>query len=120
MLILVCFKMALSSHVSLLEVVSSASSACLLSKVIITYLTQQKRPPLGWVTKVFGSLLLGAYIYVTLILITTFAIESERDGIFVSTDPRQGLEESSGNLPRRNGSHSHNVYSGSNPHFGSF
>ena len=96
MLIIVCFKMALSSQVSLLEVISSASSACLLSKVILTYLTERMKSPLGWVSKIIGSFVSGAYIYFTLVLITTFAIESERDGILVSADPKQGVEESSG------------------------
>ena len=102
MLVIVCFKMALSSHVSLLEVVSSTSSACLLSKVMITYVCDQMRAPLGWFRKAAESLILGVFIYVTLILITFFAIESERDGILVARSPSQGVEESSGEITIKN------------------
>ena len=96
MLTIVCFKIALSSNVSLLEIISSASSACILSKVIIEYITEQMTPPLGVFKKGIGSILLGAYIYITLVLITTFAIESERDGLLVHSDPTLGSEDSSG------------------------
>ena len=54
MLIIVCFKMALSSHVSLLEIISSTSSACLLAKVIISYVTERRTKPLGFFKKVIG------------------------------------------------------------------
>ena len=41
MLVIVCFKMALSTRVSMLEMASSISSACLFSKAVVAYLMQQ-------------------------------------------------------------------------------
>ena len=94
MLIIMSFKMALSSKVSLLEVLSSASSACLLARMIISYFVRYHTKPMGFLKMLFGSLILGSFIYVTLISITTFAIESERDGLFTEYDPY--YENSSG------------------------
>ena len=96
MLVIVCFKTSLSSRISVLEIVSSASSAILLSKMMIAYVAERAATPLGLVKKLFGSLTLGTLIYVTLVLITTFAIESERDGILISVDPKRGSEDSAG------------------------
>ena len=98
LLVIVCFKISLSSHVSLIEIVSSASSACLLSKVILAYIYQQTTATLGAFKNLIFSTMLGAFIYVTLTLITIFAIESERDGILVKSDPTLGSEDSSGLL----------------------
>ena len=94
MLVIVCFKMALSSELEVLNMISGASSACLLSKTIITYVTQKKISPFGLMKEMIGSLFLGSFIFVTLIMITTFAIESERDGILISLDPTR--EDSAG------------------------
>ena len=41
MLVIVCFKMALSTRVSMLEMASSISSACLFSKAVVAYLMQR-------------------------------------------------------------------------------
>ena len=96
MLILMSFKTALSSHVSLLEIISTSSSACLLANAFISFISHQRTAPLGVLKKVFGSFLLGSFICVTLLIVTIFAIEAERDGILVSSDPTQGSEDSSG------------------------
>ena len=72
MLIVVCFKTALSSTLSWLEVLSSTSSACLLSKVIIDYASDQQLEPLGLLKKLLGSWILGMFIYTTLMMITAF------------------------------------------------
>ena len=94
MLVLVCFKMALSSQLILIDMISGMSSACLLSKTILVYITETKQSPIGFVKKIFSSLFGGLFIYLTLLMITTFAIESERDGIFVPYDPTR--EDSAG------------------------
>ena len=96
MLILVTFKAALSSHVSLLEVISISSSACLLANAFISFISYARTTPLGALKKISGSLLLGSFTSVTLLIVTIFAIEAERDGILVSSDPTQGSEDSSG------------------------
>ena len=94
MLVIVCFKMALSSQFVLLELFSSFSSACLLARTILTYVMGKKTIPLNFMEKVIGSLLLGIFIFITLTMINSFAIESERDGILIPLDPTK--EDSAG------------------------
>ena len=96
MLVIVCFKIALSARVSLLELFSSTSSACLFSKVVVHHIKNRIGIQLKLWKTVILTLIATAYIYCSLILITTFAIESERDGIMIPTDPTSGVEESSG------------------------
>ena len=96
MLIIVSFKTALSFEVSLLEVISSLSSACLLSKVIINSIIQQHSQPTRTVKKIAYSVVLGIFIRFTINMITMFSIEAERDGILVSNDPTLGSEDFSG------------------------
>ena len=96
MLVIVCFKIALSSRVSLLEVFSSTSSACLFSKVVVHHVKIRIGTQLNVWKTVILTITATAYIYCSLILITTFAIESERDGIMIPNDPTSGVEESSG------------------------
>ena len=96
MLVIVCFKMALSAKVSLLEILSSTSSAILFTKVVVAYAAQRMTIAMGYVKMVLANLLVAAFMYSTLILITAFAIESERDGILVRTNAKSGVEESSG------------------------
>ena len=59
MLILVCFKMSLSSKVTILELISSASSTCLFGKLILTNLSAKS---IGTFKKILGSLLLGSHL----------------------------------------------------------
>ena len=97
MLVIVCFKMALSTRVSLLEIASSASSACFFSKAVVKYAMHRRCvESRGFLKMLLSSLILSLFTYCTLILVTTFAIESERDGILVRNDPTSGIEESSG------------------------
>ena len=97
MLVIVCFKMALSTRLSFLEMASSFSSACLFSKAVVTCMMQRlSNESSGFVRMLFWTLVLSSFTYCTLILVTTFAIESERDGLLVPNDPTSGVEESSG------------------------
>ena len=95
MLVIVSFKMALSSKVSLLEIISSMSSSCLFARMIITYYDQFNTKPMGLTKKLGGILLLGSFICTSLFSITTFAIVSELDGLFTEYNP---LKENSSGL----------------------
>ena len=96
MLVIVCFKIALSSRVSWLEILSSASSALIFSKVVIEYAMARLHYQSNMIKMLLWTLLMASFSYSTLILITTFAIEAENDGLLIGNDRTRGMEESSG------------------------
>ena len=98
MLIIVCFKIALSSRVSLLDLLSSMSSAFMLSHLILDLILERISVSLNISRKVTFLFLAGSSMHITVFLIASFAIESERDGLFILVDPSDGFEKSSGLL----------------------
>ena len=78
MLLIICLKMALSSQLVMIDLISGASSACLLAKTIVSYVTERQVEPPGFLRKMLRILFWGAFMYFTLMMITIFAIESER------------------------------------------
>ena len=96
MLVIVCFKMALSSRFSWIEAISGFSSALLFSNVFLNFTKNQLRLELGFLWTALANFFMAIFMHSTLLLITSFAIESEQEGIFTASDPRDGAEESSG------------------------
>ena len=75
MLVIMCFKVALTSKFVLLDQISGISSAILLARTILIYVNEKKIAPPGFLKTMIGSLFLGVFMYLTAFNICTFAIE---------------------------------------------
>ena len=96
MLVIVCFKMALSSRVSIFELLSSASSALMFSKAVIGPMVKSINESAGFLKSTSIILFVATFLYSALELIIFFAIESERDLIFVGYIKESKVEQSAG------------------------
>ena len=94
MLVIMCFKVAMTSKFVLLDQISGISSAILLARTILSYINEKKISPPGFLKTMIGSLFLGVFMYLTTFNICTFATESERAGLLIPLDPTR--EDSAG------------------------
>ena len=94
MLVVMCLKMAISTNLVPLDLISSLSSACLFAKTILTFVNDNRASSPGFLKTLTRSLFMGVFMFLTIFTISSFAIESERAGILIPLDAER--EDSAG------------------------